>query len=94
MKLKTDENGSFSLPAKYESSVWAFSPHNPSIIQFIKIHVENNEYQAWGFKKGNYDINGELDGTPMKLLCNLNSPKETHKVNKYKKYVGICELKV
>lgn len=90
---KTDENGNFSFPVKHESSVWAFFPHNPSIIQFIKINVDNNEYQAWGFQKGNYDVNGELDGKPMNLLCDLSSPKQTHKVNEYQNYVGICKPK-
>lgn len=92
-EVSTDENGYFSFPEKFESSVWAFFPHNPSIIQFVKIQVENNEYQAWGFQKGNYDVNGELDGKPMKLLCDLDSPKVTHKVNEFKNYVGICQIK-
>jgi hypothetical protein len=92
-EIKTDKNGFFSFPAQHESSVWAFFPHNPSIIQFINISIEDKEYQAWGFQKGNYDINGELDGKPMNLFCDLDTPKATHKVNEYKNYVGICVLK-
>jgi hypothetical protein len=92
-EIKTDENGYFSLPAKHESSLWTLFPHNPSVGQMINIHVGDNEYQAWGFRKGNYDVNGELDGKPMNLLCDLNNPKESHKINEFKSYLGICTIK-
>ena len=93
-EIKTNEKGEFSLPEKYESSIWAFFPHNPSIIQFIKVYVNDVEFQAWGYQKGNYDSNGELNGKSMQLLCDLDSPKETHKIDEYKNYVGICKVKL
>jgi hypothetical protein len=91
-EIKTDENGYFSFSEKYESSFWTLFPHNPSVGQLINIHVGDEKYQAWGFIKGNYDVNGELDGKPMNLFCDLLSPKETYKVNILKDYIGICQL--
>jgi hypothetical protein len=91
-EIKTDENGYFSLPEKYENSIWTLFPHNPSVGQLINIHIGDEKYQAWGYRKGNYDVNGELDGKPMNLLCDLDSPKEKYKVNNLKDYVGICQL--
>lgn len=98
-KKKVAKIGGINLTAcifclfTYQSEVLAIFPHNPSVGQFIKIYVDGNEYQAWGFGTGNYDVNGELGGKPMNLLCDLDSPKQTHKVNDLKNYVGICELK-
>jgi hypothetical protein len=91
-EIKTDKNGYFSLPEKHESSLWTIFPHNPSVGQLITIHIDDKEYQAWGFRKGNFDVNGELDGKPMNLACDLNNPKESHKVNDYKSYLGICKI--
>lgn len=92
-EIKTDENGYFSLPEKYESSLWTLFPHNPSVGQMINIYIDDKEYQAWGFRKGNYDVNGELDGKPMNLICDLNNQKKPHKINDFKSYLGICEVK-
>jgi hypothetical protein len=88
----TDENGNFSFPDAHQRSLWGVVPHNPSISQEIKILVEDKEYQAWGYVKGNYDINGELLGQPMRLLCDITSPEQTKKANNIKNYVGICEI--
>jgi len=92
-EVTTDDDGNFSFNNQYQKSLFAIFPHNPSVGQFIKIYIDDKEYQAWGFQKGNYDVNGELDGKPMKLLCDLDSPKQTHKASEFKNYVGICELR-
>lgn len=47
----TDSNGDFSFPNAFERSLWVLYPHNPSIGQMLTIHVDNKEYQAWGFVK-------------------------------------------
>jgi hypothetical protein len=67
-------------------------PHNPSVGQQINIHFEGKKYQAWGFHKGNYDVNGELDGMPLKLICDLNASEQRHKVNSFKNYFRMCEV--
>ena len=88
----TDEDGRFSFPEANEKSLMAIFPHNPAVTQFIKFVVDDTEYLAWGYVKGNYDVNGELEGRAMNLKCDLNSPEATHKLTSFKSYGGICEL--
>jgi hypothetical protein len=92
-EVTTDAAGNFSFPEQNQRSVIAIFPHNPSVSQGIKIYLDGKEYRAWAYQKGNYDVNGELDGKPMNLLCDLNNPEQKHEVNNYKIYTGICELR-
>ena len=71
----------FSFSNQYQKSLFAIFPHNPSFGQFINIYIDDKEYQAWGFQKGNHDVYGKLDGKPMKLLCNFDNSKQTHKTS-------------
>jgi hypothetical protein len=88
----TNEIGQFAFPDAFQKSLMTFFPHNPAVTQLIKIHVDNTEYQAWGFQKGNYDVNGELNGKALQLKCELNNPEQPHNINPLKSYIGFCEL--
>lgn len=91
-EVSTDKSGHFKFNAAYQHSFWSWLPHNPSILQFIKIKIDNEEYQAWGYQKGNYDENGELAGKNMKLKCELTHPESKQPATDIKNFVGICEL--
>jgi hypothetical protein len=92
-EVTTDEDGSFSFSNQYQNSLFAIFPHNPSVSQRIKIYFGENEYLAWAYQKGNYDVNGELNGKALIMYCDLNNPQEKHSLENYKIYSGICGLK-
>jgi hypothetical protein len=89
VQVKTDAAGKFSFPAAIRSSFFgSLLPHEPMIRQTILIKHEGKEYKAWMFDKGNYKENGELQGKPISLYCELNDPL-SHKGEVY----GICQLR-
>jgi hypothetical protein len=88
----TDENGRFSFPSAHTRSFWYIVPHNPRIRQKIIISANGTEYQAWSYSKGNYDVNGELLGKPMKLLCEVTAPEEVKEANRINNFHGLCEI--
>jgi hypothetical protein len=88
----TDANGRFSFPNAYTQSLWYFVPHEPVITQFIKVTVDNAEYQLLGYEKHNYEDNGELDGKSLNLMCDINNPEEAKEATSWRSFVGICNL--
>jgi hypothetical protein len=88
-QVKTDSDGKFSFPAINRKSFFgSLLPHEPMIRQTILIRHEGKEYKAWMFDKGNYKKNGELQGKPISLYCELEAPL-SHKGEVY----GICQLR-
>ncbi|GLQ97849.1 carboxypeptidase-like regulatory domain-containing protein [Dyella mobilis] len=84
----TDENGAFSLPAiKHPAGLRRIITAAPTVWQEIFINYQGVQYVAWKYGKLNYDINGELDGRPINLLCELTNPP-TKDGSRY----GICKL--
>jgi hypothetical protein len=92
-EVTTDKDGKFSFDSQFQKSLFAIFPHNPSVSQRIKIYIEDKEYLAWAYAKGNYDVNGELNGKPLNMYCDVNSPQEKHQLENHKMYSGICELR-
>ncbi|WLI89459.1 hypothetical protein Q4S45_22655 [Massilia sp. R2A-15] len=85
----TNSDGQFHFPQIERESISAFIPHEPVIGQFIYIDHEGEEYVAWETLKHDYEVNGELDGKPMNLDCELTRENGFHirdSVN------GICKL--
>ena len=46
-------------------------PAQPSIRQKLVIRYQGVEYEAWSHGKHDYDANSELDGKPLRLVCDL-----------------------
>jgi hypothetical protein len=87
---KTDKDGTFDFPIITRFSVASsVVPHEPSISQTIKIHVDGKEYIAWYLLKRNYDDNGEL-GKPINLICELTTEPD---IDPKTKVAGICTFK-
>lgn len=88
-RVKTDEQGIFNFPATYEHSIIAsIFPIQPSINQKIIIQYQSKSYEAYLFWKSNYQENGELDGKPLHLVCDLkNEP------SRMGGFYGVCTLK-
>lgn len=69
----TDEKGAFWFPAIERSAgVRRMIPSQPMMLQKIVIHYQGVEYIAWRHGKDSYDANTELDGRPLKLVCELS----------------------
>ena len=85
----TSEKGEFLLPAVIRSSILgSLLPHEPVIEQRIVITVGGTRYQGWGHIKSNYEINGETNGAPISLSCDIASdPIKRGKV------FGMCKLR-
>lgn len=73
-KIVTGPDGSFHFDPVVESSFWAsILPHEPVVTQKILIRHGGVEYKAWMFTRHNYEENGELNGKPVRLTCDLGS---------------------
>ncbi|WP_028225395.1 carboxypeptidase-like regulatory domain-containing protein [Paraburkholderia ferrariae] len=83
----TDPGGAFSFPAVERRSVLLhLLPHQPVVIQKIVIRYQGAEYEAWRHTKGSYEINSELDGRPLKLVCELSRQPDFEGT-----HYGICK---
>lgn len=88
-RTKTDELGKFTLPkfSLYSIAANVF-PHEPVIHQNITIKVNAKDYKAWVASKRNYDDNGELDGQPINIICDIATKPEDQG-----KFYGISSLR-
>lgn len=88
VRVMTDADGRFSFPAVTRKSFWAsLLPHDAGVRQTILLHHNGQIYKGWMANKGNYALNGELDGKPIVLTCDLaDSPAHVGDV------YGICRL--
>lgn len=85
----TDANGEFHLSAIFRGSLLgSILPHQPHIVQTLRIQYQGKEYLAWAFAKMNYQENSELKGKPIALICRLEN-EPSHKGEIY----GICEIR-
>lgn len=76
---KTDEQGNFHFPTVTGKSMTAgLLPHEPVIVQYLRIRYEGKEYQGWFHTKHNYDDLGELKGRPIRLKCELTDEPGPH----------------
>ncbi|GLR71926.1 hypothetical protein GCM10007852_28340 [Agaribacter marinus] len=89
----TDPSGEFSFPVKTQQSFfWSMFPHNPAIGQELTINYQGKSYTAWRFKKGNYELNSENDGLPLKMRCELSETEKAHDISQLSDYFGLCRL--
>lgn len=86
----TDGEGRFSFPVVAGSSfLGSLIPHEPIVSQAMHIYVDGKEYDAWIYRKDNYNHNGELDGKPIELICDLDESPDVPVGEIY----GICRVK-
>jgi hypothetical protein len=91
---KTNDKGEFQFPQINGFALMAWMPHEPLIMQSIRIKANGISYNAWESIKRNYDKNGELDdGKPLVLYCSLQAPERTFEATQYTNATGICELR-
>ncbi len=89
----TDAAGEFTLDAvTVKSLMWSLIPHSPEIFQTLEIQVGDQTYTAWSFQKGDYDLNSETGGRPLRMRCNIQNEADVHDISALFSYFGICTL--
>lgn len=69
----TDDAGRFQLPLVEGSSfLGSVMPHEPDVRQRIVAHGPNGEVEIWYASKKSYELNSELDGRPVKVVCRID----------------------
>ncbi|APP76961.1 hypothetical protein BJD12_18975 [Xanthomonas vesicatoria ATCC 35937] len=69
---RTDQDGRFHFPTVTGRSLTAqLLPHEPVIVQYLKIRHAGRSHQGWFHSKRNYDDKGEFGHSPMRLQCDL-----------------------
>lgn len=83
----TEPDGRFAFPTVTDSSILAsILPHQPSVTQSISAHAPHRKVEIWRTDKGNYEMNGELEGRPINVICHLDrEPSADHL------FWGTCE---
>jgi hypothetical protein len=87
-RTTTDATGAFRF-APIERAAWLqrLMLGQPWVNQEITIRYQGVEYPAWTFGKGDYDPGTELDGRPLKLVCDLADKPEIEG-----KHYGVCRV--
>jgi hypothetical protein len=71
-RTMTDAAGTFSFPAiERKAGLLRLLPAQPTMLQEILIRHQGAEYIAWQHGKNSYNANTELDGRPIRLVCEL-----------------------
>lgn len=69
----TDDQGAFELPIVEGTSFWgSMMPHEPDIKQRIVAHGPNGEVEIWYASKKTYELNSEMEGRPVKVICRID----------------------
>lgn len=91
----TDAGGAFRFSAIMgRSMLGSVLPHEPLVEQKIRISHGGQSYEAWIFTKRNYDANGELNGKPIRLSCDLGAPAQRTETGPSDQgFFGICRLR-
>lgn len=86
-RTMTNEAGTFSFPAiERGAGLLRMIPAQPIMLQKILIHYQGAEYIAWQHSKTSYNANTELDGRPIRLVCELSRRPDYEG-----KHYGICK---
>ncbi|RKP52880.1 carboxypeptidase-like regulatory domain-containing protein [Trinickia fusca] len=83
----TDKSGAFRFPTiERGAGLLRLIPAQPVMSQTIVIRYQGVEYMAWRHSKFSYDPNDELDGRPLKLVCELTRQPDAEGT-----HYGICK---
>lgn len=86
---RTGPDGRFRFPAVTDRSLSSFLPGEVVIDQEITLRHDGSDYLAWQTAKRNYDENGELDGRPLELRCDLDAEPKVKEIG-FKVIRGLC----
>lgn len=83
----TGPDGRFRFPEVTGSSLFAsIAPHEPSVMQSITAYADGRQVEIWNANKNNYDMDGELGGRPIDVVCHLDREPSANGL-----FWGTCE---
>jgi hypothetical protein len=83
----TDVNGAFSFQIiEHKAGLLRMVPHQPVMLEKIMIHYQGVEYTAWRHTKDSYDLNSEMGGKSINLVCELTRQPDFEGT-----HYGICK---
>ncbi|WP_377160731.1 DUF6795 domain-containing protein [Roseateles sp. UC29_93] len=87
---RTDANGRYHFPVITGRSITGnLLPHEPVIDQEVSFVYQSKTFRGWFHSKHNYEDLGELDGQPLRLVCDLkDEPVGRPEIRSY----GICTV--
>ncbi|MEE4378319.1 MAG: DUF6795 domain-containing protein [Candidatus Competibacteraceae bacterium] len=86
--VKTTADGRFALARVTKGSgLSRVIPGQPSILQRLVIRHGGTEYEGWRHNKNSYELNSELAGQPLRLVCELTNTPDFEG-----KHYGICRV--
>lgn len=87
-RVVTDERGAFRFAPIESRAGWRrLLPAQPMVLQTIVIRAGGFEYLAWRHGKDSYDTESEIEGRPLRLVCEL-----TREPGHEGKHFGICRV--
>lgn len=85
---KSGVGGRFALPRVTTGGGFSrLLPGQPAILQRIVIRYEGVEYEGWRHTKNSYELNSELAGRPLRLVCELSLAPDFEG-----KHYGVCRV--
>ena len=77
-QTQTDENGVFTFPAVFESSLTRLLPMEVVIGQALYVKENDVEIKFWSHSKRRPEENAEFNGKPIDLKCELNDEQNIY----------------
>ena len=77
----SDENGYFTLPPMFYSTILNVLPQEFAVTQVIEVIYEGNTYKMWSGVKRRREENAESRGKPLVVECELISEEKLITVN-------------
>ena len=82
---RTGSGGGFNFEEISRDAPKRWLPGEITITQSIVIHHDGKEYQGWNHGKEGFEANSELDGRPLRLVCELSTEPDVDGT-----HYGIC----
>ena len=86
--IRTGADGRFTLArVTTGAGLSRIIPGQPSVRQRLMIRHNGIEYEGWRHNKNSYELNSELDGRSLRLVCELSNTPDFEG-----KHYGICQV--
>lgn len=83
--LTTGDSGTFIFEEIARKAPGRWLPGEVTITQSIVIHVDGQQYEGWHHGKKGFEANTELEGRPIRLVCELTTVPDVEG-----NHFGIC----
>ncbi|WP_237567767.1 DUF6795 domain-containing protein [Microbulbifer hydrolyticus] len=78
-QFTADDNGRVTLPAEFENHLLKAFPMEFVAAQYVTVQYEGEEYEIWNYAKRDAEFNSEMQGSPLRLTCELTDESKTQR---------------